>query len=813
MKKHNRLRGAAALAAATAMTLTSLLGGLPQAHAAALTMVTGPTIGYVDADGNPAADSQGTAIAAPQLGFVLMADPGTWTAADGSQVTFTYNWTVGASPKKCTDKAAIVAGGSRTARDFVPVYSMIGSYVCVTVMAHSGSDAKSAPLVATPSAVVGFNPALTALPKSFADITTALSANPYTSKAWLTAYGWPDNSPAGPDMGTSWTNSTYPDIKGKWNVYGRGIHESANGDGSYANPLTLAAVVNSTDADVPVPSLIPWGTEIYVPRIQKYFITEDICYECTGDYGGEGTVKDSDGTSKVLGAGGDGGPGFIHFDMWVGGQNDVFADVMACENQITISDPETIIVNPSPDMAVSDGTIYHVDASGNKICNGEPLEPAAGGQVGQVRSVDPDTAYPGAGYSTVAQWDKSFGMADAAGQNFANKDLKWPIWDGTKLASTTIVRPGMKNVGVHPDGTLCITDPGNSAEAGTWLTLEPCLDAKNAQSADLASQMVSYSGSFLIFNNMCFDISRDGKGNPDIGSIDWNDQDYSDLSSESVSPGIWPVTLHKCNNGTSDQWQMNGDGSITDMQTGYWTLGNMGKGADGVTHLWAIPMEMVDEAAYANSFWDHPGTRGDNDTAPVAVTAPDGVAAGGTITVTVAGLTTPTFQLLLTPSGNTTGGIVLQDSVSVPTQASGASSGTWTGDVTLPADLAAGTYQVTAVGLTDTVPKMETTGGTTAIDSESDLQTVPDPVDGVARWRLVNFANPPVALTIATQGTSSDLTVAGTATAPASTGGNHTTAIIWICVGVVLVVAGLVIWLVRRRKAPASTDADANKDS
>jgi len=802
-KKYGRKLSAIAVAAA--LTFMGVVQGLPQAHAAAITMDKAPSIGYVDADGQPAKDASGNAITAPQLGYVLMVDPGQWKSADGSAVKFSYTWSRGVTNTCGTNmgNSDNVTGGARTARNFVPLYSQIGQYLCVVVRVTNGNDYVDADKLATSAALVGFNPAMTALPASYADISTNLVGTGYKTKAWLTAYGWPDNSPAGADIANSFRSpaSTYPALTGtasSFNNRGGGIHPggSAGGDGSYGNPLTLAAVVNNTGASTAQPSLIPWGTQIYVPRVQKYFIAEDVCYECTGDYGGQGTVDGSDGLGLLLGPGGDGGPGMIHFDMWVGGQNDVFADVMACENQITMSGMDDIIVNPAADLKVRDGNIYHVDDQGNKICNGEPLEEASGGLVGQFRSVDPKEEYPDAGYSEIAQWDTAFGDANAARMNFANADLAWPIFDGAAVTSTTLVRPDMKNVGVHPTGELCITDPGNSAEAGTWLTLEPCLKS-DANEADLASQMVSYAGSFLVFNNMCFDLSRDGKGNPDIGSINWDDQDYSsDKSpnySETISPGIRPVTLHKCNYGTSDQWQVNPDGSITDMQTGYWTFGNMGPDADGVTHLWALPMENIDEAAYANSFWDDPGTRGENDSAPVAVDAPAPLSSGDDVIVTVSGLTTPTFQLLLVTKANPDG-VVLLDNIPVPLQASGASSGTWTGAVTLPSNIKRGAwFRIEAVALTDVVPFMEITGGTTAVNSTADLQTNPS-----GRWSLKNFADPPVPVTISIQGVSGKLIIpkSGSYT---DTGGQVTGSMVpWILLAGLVSIAGVLI-LVRRQ--------------
>jgi hypothetical protein len=73
-----------------------------------------------------------------------------------------------------------------------------------------------------------------------------------TQKAYLTFYGYWDNTPPGSAI-------AYPQI-----------HKTAGGTGTYADPITFA-----TDKSELAP-----GTIIYVPRVEKYFIMEDDCEEC-----------------------------------------------------------------------------------------------------------------------------------------------------------------------------------------------------------------------------------------------------------------------------------------------------------------------------------------------------------------------------------------------------------------------------------------------------------------------------------------------------------------------------------------------------
>ena len=715
-------RVVAALGTGVVFSLFALVPTSP-AHAAGLANQTPPTITVVG--GDPAS--------APQVGRLLLADPGVWSPSDGT--TFTYSWWYADSATATSGaKATVIAGsGSRTARDFVPLHPQVGKYLGVTVTARNGADTATATAI-TSSPLVGFNPTMKAKPTNTAELTTDLSAAPHATKAFLTAYGWPDNSPPGAVMATSWDEATYP-------AFG-GIHPLAGGTGTYDDPITFATTVVDTDADEPVGAVVPWGTEIWVPKYEKYFIAEDVCYECGVDFGGQGVTA-----SGRLDAGQDGGPALVHFDLWFGGQDDVFADVIDCENQLTqYSDDGTpvlddVIVNPPPDLVANTKPIWD---QANRLCNGEPLQPKAGGTIGQYRSVDPDQAYPGTSYATVGSW---------TGRGVAGASVTWDLRsDPFKFTVPSTELP-------RPDGTLCITDPDNSAQAGTWLRLSRCKDPSDYSIAD---QLMSFSGSFLVFNNLCLDIG-DGLGHPDSGAIGWEEQ------TDRTAPR--PVTLQKCNYGTGNQWEVNPNGTITDMQTGWWTLGDLGPSTDeieqlwGVRYLWAIPIGTVDEGATVSSFWDDPWTRGADDTAVIRVGGPRPAEPLTELAVTVGGLTTPTFQLRLV-SADDPDGVLLADNVAADvTQASVSANGPtrrialgeWRGAVTIPEDTAPGTYQIQVIGLDTAIPDQDL-GGTTAVVAESDLQQTKDDA-GEVGWSLANFPDPPVNLTITVTGRSDDITV------------------------------------------------------
>jgi hypothetical protein len=101
--------------------------------------------------------------------------------------------------------------------------------------------------------------ALFEAPDSGASGTTqqaSQSQPPANVKAFMTLYGWADNSPPG----TAIANPC--------------VHTQAGGTGTYSDPLTFATDVNE----------LPFCTVIYVPYMERYFIHEDECSECDRDW-------------------------------------------------------------------------------------------------------------------------------------------------------------------------------------------------------------------------------------------------------------------------------------------------------------------------------------------------------------------------------------------------------------------------------------------------------------------------------------------------------------------------------------------------
>jgi hypothetical protein len=685
---HGKGRRARRYVAASLMSATCLIGVLASTAVASAAPVNSgaPTISYMMSNENPnatglqtlipAVDADGNAITGPQVGFVLLANQGNWTGDNpGDSITYTYQWWTSATANASAAGTSISRDGK--AMDFAPTTAQIGAYIGVTVTATDATTGTSSTAIAeTATPAVGLNPAQTST------YTTAMNQPesdgglpPYDTSAYLTAYGYPDNTP--PSAGIAYpaaSTTTFPN-----NSTGTGIHTSASGTGTYSDPVTTADYTG----------MLPAGSEIYVASDQKYYIVEDSCTECRSDITGSGT--NSDGT---LGVGQDGGPGLVHFDRWVGGDGEDFADVVACEDQMTGENQyggpllTPVILNPPSDEPVNPNPVY--DAA-NNTCDGKPLQ---GGTVGE------------------------FTNATAPGSAAAT---------GTWTASSTV--PATSPL---PDGTGdCMTDPGNSADPGTVILMKPCHPGA-------ARQNFSFWGSYIMINNMCVDM---GNG-----------------TAASSPSGNTPLvtTLQKCNDDATQQWSENPDGTINDIQSSNWGLGELVNPVTGQDQLYALN---VSSTFYVDNYWNYPGlvaadgTTDPGSTAPVSVRsvwrgspvsslALSGHGAPRHVSVRVSGLTTPSFQLELAPDPDPAPGV---DDIALHATANrcarGATfpstaavdsagnpyppvadeqkecwDGTWSGTVTIPNDgsVVPGTYQVIVSSQVDYLP-LQSNGATTAV--------------------------------------------------------------------------------------------------
>ena len=130
---------------------------------------------------------------------------------------------------------------------------------------------------------------------------------PKTVKATTTFYGWWDNSPPGAGI-------AHPVI-----------HATAGGDGSFCDPTTFATEPTKAEN-----KRIPYGTRIYNPLLDKYFLREDDC-TASGPTSGSG----SHGCSGLW------------FDQWIGGNSETKKSALfACEDDLTPKGKVEIILHP-----------------------------------------------------------------------------------------------------------------------------------------------------------------------------------------------------------------------------------------------------------------------------------------------------------------------------------------------------------------------------------------------------------------------------------------------------------------------------------
>jgi hypothetical protein len=135
--------------------------------------------------------------------------------------------------------------------------------------------------------------------------------------SYVTFYGFDDNDDGNPtDLGTGIISNPT-------------LHGFAKEDlGTYKKPGTLA-----TDKNFLAP-----GTKVYVPALERYYVMEDTCVECSEDWA----------QNKP------------HIDLYVSGTGPTLA---ACENRLTMESTK-IIIDPPPDLPVRPGSACNSGVGG-----------------------------------------------------------------------------------------------------------------------------------------------------------------------------------------------------------------------------------------------------------------------------------------------------------------------------------------------------------------------------------------------------------------------------------------------------------------
>jgi hypothetical protein len=151
-------------------------------------------------------------------------------------------------------------------------------------------------------------------------VQASAANSPQTIDVYATYYGWYDNTP--PGCSTAYSGC-------------------AAGVGTYASPITFASDTKE----------FPFGTILYYPTLEKYFVMGDLCQECTQDWRGHGP---------------DGGPLLRHVDLWLGGEGGNEFDVINCEDALTQGLPDgapvltPFIEDPPTNEPVSAQPLFNV---------------------------------------------------------------------------------------------------------------------------------------------------------------------------------------------------------------------------------------------------------------------------------------------------------------------------------------------------------------------------------------------------------------------------------------------------------------------
>ena len=159
-----------------------------------------------------------------------------------------------------------------------------------------------------------------------------IAATPQSTNAlfYVTLYGFVDNSPPSAII----SNPV--------------IHQTAGGTGTFSDPVTFA-----TDKNEEKP-----GTIVYYSFLQKYFIMEDTCTECSKDF--RGPPGNGDNPTPVR-------AGHLwRIDLWAGGdkrslKNPDKSALLNCEDNLTQDNGGQVTLNPPNNLPVDTTPIYNVN--------------------------------------------------------------------------------------------------------------------------------------------------------------------------------------------------------------------------------------------------------------------------------------------------------------------------------------------------------------------------------------------------------------------------------------------------------------------
>lgn len=151
-----------------------------------------------------------------------------------------------------------------------------------------------------------------------------------------TYYGWYDNTPPGAET------HICPNGTCAWDSAPAG---TAGGDGTYANPITMATGMSNTGGNEV--DDFKKGTIFYSPTLKAYFVVNDTC--------GDGNSPQTKACHVITDSGVTGTK--TQLDIWIDGKDaGSQAKSDACEEGLTGT--QTLIQNPASNLPVVAGTLY-----------------------------------------------------------------------------------------------------------------------------------------------------------------------------------------------------------------------------------------------------------------------------------------------------------------------------------------------------------------------------------------------------------------------------------------------------------------------
>lgn len=177
-------------------------------------------------------------------------------------------------------------------------------------------------------------PSVSAEPTATAPTSEPASADPTAAPTAVPTSAVPAPVTPPPNLDTrqveiTWYGAWDNDPKGSTAIDHPVLHQTAGGTGTWADPLTFASPSG--------PGAYPYGTRIYAPGVEKYFLREDSCETSWTAPNGCGPVS--------------------HVDLYMGNPSGT-KDVLKCEDALTPDGDAPIIVNPPDGLPVDEAPLW-----------------------------------------------------------------------------------------------------------------------------------------------------------------------------------------------------------------------------------------------------------------------------------------------------------------------------------------------------------------------------------------------------------------------------------------------------------------------